>query len=59
MPEDCGVFHETLMVTFLSMHHLTCPNLNTSLNMCQQDVGAWLIQEAWEEGDVFNIESGG
>jgi hypothetical protein len=34
MPEDCGAIHETLMVTFLLMHHLTCPNLNTSLTTC-------------------------
>jgi hypothetical protein len=27
--------------------------------MRQQDVGAWLIQETWEEGDDFNAESGG
>ncbi len=27
--------------------------------MRQQDVGAWLIQETWEEGDEFNVESGG
>ena len=27
--------------------------------MRQQDVGAWLIQETWEEGDDFNVESGG
>jgi hypothetical protein len=34
MPEDCGVDHETLMLTFLLMHHLSCPNLNTSLITC-------------------------
>ncbi len=27
--------------------------------MRQQDVGAWLIQETREEGDDFNVESGG
>jgi hypothetical protein len=27
--------------------------------MCQQDVGAWLIQKPWQEGDKFNVESGG
>jgi hypothetical protein len=27
--------------------------------MRQQDVGAWLIQETWEEGDESNIESRG
>jgi hypothetical protein len=27
--------------------------------MYQQDVGAWLIQETWEEGDNFNVENGG
>ncbi len=34
MPEDCGIIHETLMVTSLSMHTPTCPNLNTSLTTC-------------------------
>ncbi len=34
MPEDCGIDDETLMVTFLLMHHLTCPNSNTSLITC-------------------------
>jgi hypothetical protein len=29
IPEDWGVVHKTLMVTFLLMHHPTCPNLNT------------------------------
>jgi hypothetical protein len=27
--------------------------------MCQNDVGAWLIQETWEEGDEFDVEVGG
>jgi hypothetical protein len=27
--------------------------------MHQQDIGAWLIQETWEEGDNFKVESGG
>jgi exonuclease III len=27
--------------------------------MHQQDVGAWLIQETWEEGEKFNVESRG
>ncbi len=27
--------------------------------MCQHNVGAWLLQETWEEGDDFNIEIGG
>ncbi len=27
--------------------------------MRQNDVGAWLIQETWEEGDDFDVKVGG
>jgi hypothetical protein len=27
--------------------------------MCQNDVGAWMIQETWEEGDEFDIDVNG
>jgi hypothetical protein len=27
--------------------------------MCQNDVGAWMIQETWEEGDEFDIDING
>jgi hypothetical protein len=27
--------------------------------MCQNDVGAWLIQETWEEGNDFDVKVGG
>jgi len=27
--------------------------------MQQHDVGAWLLQETWEEGDEFDVDIGG
>lgn len=27
--------------------------------MRQHDVGAWLLQETWEEGDEFDVDIGG
>ena len=27
--------------------------------MQQHDVGAWLLQETWEEGDKFDVDIGG
>ncbi len=59
MPKASGIVQGTQKSTSLLIYPQTSQNWNTWLILYQNNVGAWLIQENWEEGDNFDVDAGG